>query len=66
MNPVDAYLKAVQAATAHEIIAEVKGCPEDVYGRLTALESLGKARVNVSHQYKGQSRPLIQWEWMDD
>jgi ribulose bisphosphate carboxylase small subunit len=66
MNPIDAYLKATGAATAREIIAEVKGCPEDIYGRLVALESAGKARVSVNHQYKGQSRPLVQWEWMGE
>ena len=61
MNPVDTYLEAVGAATASEIIAEVKGCPEDVYGRLVALESAGKATVVVSYSGKNVFERL--WTW---
>jgi len=61
MNPVDTYLEAVGAAIAQEIIAEVKRCPEDVYGRLVALESLGKATVVISYSGKNVVERL--WTW---
>ena len=61
VNPVDTYLEAVGAAEAREIVSETRVPSDEVYSRLVALESAGKATVVVSYSGKRVIERL--WTW---